>query len=228
MISKPLIVASLTDTDVVKDTVEVVSFADIVELRVDMFELRNLKEIENTFIKAAGLFKKHIIGTVRDISEGGMFEFKDRLKVYLTIARYCSYVDIEIYHEDLIMAFKQNYKVENIKIIASYHNFSETPDDLFLQELLKKSINIGANITKIAVLPNKPDDVERMLKFTETNSDKHIITLCMGELGRDSRVTSGLYGSLMTYGYVAQKTAPGQIYIPELRKEIDSLYVSAS
>ncbi|MCX8028156.1 MAG: type I 3-dehydroquinate dehydratase [Thermodesulfovibrionales bacterium] len=227
MRSKPLIVASLTDTDVVKDTIEIVSLADVVELRVDMFERRNLKEIENTFIKAVSLFKKHIIGTVRDISEGGLFEFRDRLTVYLTIARYCSYVDIEISHEYLIRAFKQNYSGEGIKIIASYHNFSETPDDLYLQELLTKSINVGANITKIAVLPNKPDDVERMLKFTETNRDKHIITLCMGELGRDSRVTAGLYGSIMTYGYVAQKTAPGQIYIPELRREIDSLYVSA-
>lgn len=223
--TKPLIVAPLSDTDIDTSILDIVSMADLIELRVDMFEKRGLSEIKNTFIDALNIFRKPIIGTVRDLSEGGLYKYEDRLSVYMTIAQLCVYIDIELSHEKLIQDFKRNHKNSGSRIIGSYHNFVETPNTDKLKELLDKGLSLGVDIVKIAVTPNTLEDVSRLLAFTDNNRDRQIISISMGDLGRQSRISAGLYGSLMTYGYVVKKTASGQISIPELRREIDSLYM---
>ncbi|MFQ3573495.1 MAG: type I 3-dehydroquinate dehydratase [Thermodesulfovibrionales bacterium] len=224
MKAKPLIVATLTDNEVKTDMLDVVAHADVIELRVDMFDRKELSDIKETFTQAIEIFKKPIIGTIRDRSEGGLFEYKDRSSLYLEISRFCKYIDIELSHGSLIRELKHLIRDSDISFIGSYHNFVNTPDYSELKAILDNGVSLHVDITKIAVTPHTEDDVKRLLRFTDINRDRQIIAISMGDLGRDSRISGGLYGSRMTYGYVVKKTAEGQIYIPELRREIDLLY----
>jgi len=40
--------------------------------------------------------------------------------------------------------------------------------------------------------------------------------IAMGDLGRHMRALAPLYGSALTYAYVAESTAPGQMSLSEL------------
>jgi len=40
----------------------------------------------------------------------------------------------------------------------------------------------------------------------------------MGNIGKHSRIMAPIYGSLLTYGYVRNPVAPGQMRVDEIRK----------
>lgn len=221
----PKIVASISDTEVDPINLSKLNDADIIELRVDLFEDKTEVHIKETFAKAQSLFQKPIIGTVRDPSEGGAFRFDDRLQIYKLIAEHCQYIDIEIASEDLIREFAKDCNhMPSLKIIGSYHNFDQTPDEQGLETILERSTNLPIDITKIAVMAKDYDDLIKALHFANKNRHRQIIVISMGTIGLPSRVIGGLFGSLMTYGYITSNTAPGQMHISELRTLLKRLF----
>jgi len=82
--------------------------------------------------------------------------------------------------------------------------------------IISESVAAGADVAKLAVMPNSLEDVHRILEVT-LHADAAVCTLAMGEIGRHSRVVAPLYGSVMTYGYVGKATAPGQLRVDELK-----------
>ena len=92
---------------------------------------------------------------------------------------------------------------------------------------------LGADICKIAVMPQTTADVITLLDATQEMYHKHadrpLITMSMGSLGVVSRVSGATFGSSATFG--AAKKRPqlhGQVSVDELRsifgsviKEID-------
>jgi 3-dehydroquinate dehydratase/shikimate dehydrogenase len=105
------------------------------------------------------------------------------------------------------------------KVICSYHDFHEVPQNLEnIYESLKKT---GADIVKIAV---HTDDVSeglpvwKLLKKTKTE-DKQLISIAMGEAGKWTRILGLAYGAPMTYAALetGKEVAPGQISAEELR-----------
>ncbi len=87
--------------------------------------------------------------------------------------------------------------------------------------------DLGADLPKIAVMPQSPQDVLTLLAATLTMKEKYatrpLITMSMGKSGGVSRVTGRLFGSAMTFGTVGQASAPGQIAIAKLREVMDML-----
>jgi 3-dehydroquinate dehydratase-1 len=81
-----------------------------------------------------------------------------------------------------------------------------------------------AAIAKIAVTPKSLQDNLRILQFL-LDADMPLCMIAMGKLGRHLRAVAPLYGSALTYGFVTQSTAPGQMSLAELclaRKLLDS------
>ena len=79
----------------------------------------------------------------------------------------------------------------------------------------------GADILKMAVMPNNSRDVIRMMERTlswNEKSDRPMITMSMGKLGGVSRMCGELTGSCMTFGSVTAASAPGQIPMDLLKK----------
>lgn len=213
----PLISGVLTDTDdlnVVK--ANFINAFDVIELRVDMFNDLSLDHVKETFIKVREALGKPIIGTVRDMREGGQKEVRDRLIFYETIVPLAELVDIEIQSEDILTEVKNLCLYHKRFLIGSYHNFESTPDNAFLDNIVSKAKGSGVDIVKIAVMPQDREDLIRLLTLTLRHRDKGVITMSMGDIGLPSRVFSPVFGSLITYGYINQPSAPGQLSVSEL------------
>ena len=208
MILKPRIVASLGKNAL--DEVLSAKDAEMIEVRLDLVEgdpLETMKAVR----KATNL---PIIATNRLAAEGGRFEGGERERIDLLIeaSNYADYVDIEL-RSELRNEFMSKV---NKPVIVSYHDFSRTPPREELQAILDEMKRTGAAIAKIAVTPTSLKDNLRILDFL-LDADMPLCIVAMGELGRHLRAVAPIYGSLLTYGYVAEPTAPGQLKVAELK-----------
>src|SRR5690625_7009814 len=112
------------------------------------------------------------------------------------------------------------------KIILSYHNFKQTPNDDVLIEKVVKMAGLRADHAKIAVMPNKQRDVFRLLELTQQLTSEVSIpltTMSMGEKGKISRSLGWIYGSKITFAVGVKSSAPGQIEIGLLKEGIHAI-----
>lgn len=212
----PHIAGVLTDTDVININHDVLNTADIIELRVDLFDKLSPEHIEMIFRLAKDKFKKPLIGTIRSIKEGGKKEVPDRLGLYRTIIPLSDLVDVEIGSDDIIAEVAKICHADKKLLIGSYHNFDSTPGDDILDEFVSKGKGLGADVVKIAVTAAGNDDMVRLAIFTNKHRNEGLITMSMGDRGLPSRIFSSLFGSLITYGYITHPSAPGQLSVSEL------------
>ncbi|MDI6729552.1 MAG: type I 3-dehydroquinate dehydratase [Thermodesulfovibrionales bacterium] len=212
----PLIAGVLTDTDVLTINKDSLNPADLIELRVDMFEDISLEHIENIFRSARENFKKPIIATVRDVKEGGQWEISDRLGIYRAVVPLSDVIDVEIGSEDILTETKKLCNTYRKLLIGSYHNFEFTPDGGFLDNIVARGKKLGVDIVKIAAMAKDREDMIRLAFLTQRHKESGIITMSMGDNGLPSRVFNPLFGSLITYGYINHPSAPGQLSASEL------------
>ncbi|HXW69704.1 MAG TPA: type I 3-dehydroquinate dehydratase [Dissulfurispiraceae bacterium] len=212
----PLIAGVLTDSDVFGLGPEHVDSADIIELRVDMFDSLASEHVEQVFRIAREKFGKPIIATVRDSKEGGRKEIRDRPAMYRLVMPFADAVDVELLAGDLMMQAKDLCRGNQRLFIGSYHNFESTPSDNFLEQLIATGRQKGADVVKIAVTAKEQDDFIRLMLLTLRHKSQGVITIAMGDKGLPSRVFSPLFGSLITYGSINEPTAPGQLSAVEV------------
>ena len=129
--------------------------------------------------------------------------------------------------EAQIRALVDDAHAAGVKVIMSNHDFHKTPAQEDIIYRLRRMQDLGADLPKIAVMPQSPQDVLTLLAATLTMKEKYatrpLITMSMGKSGGVSRVTGRLFGSAMTFGTVGQASAPGQIAIAKLREVMDIL-----
>ena len=212
----PLIAGVLTDSDVAGLGPEHVDSADIIELRVDMFDSIAPEHVEQVFRTAREKFGKPIIATVRDSKEGGRKEIQDRPAMYRLVIPFSDAVDVEILAGDVMKLAKDLCSDKVRLLIGSYHNFESTPADDFLEEMIETGIRNGADVVKIAVTAKEEDDFMRLMLLTMRHKNQGVITIAMGDKGLPSRVFSPLFGSLITYGSINKPSAPGQLSAVEV------------
>ena len=86
----------------------------------------------------------------------------------------------------------------------------------------------GADIPKIAVMPQNARDVLTLLsatlRYRENGGKKPVITMSMGNNGAISRLTGEIFGSALTFAAVEQTSAPGQFTIEEVRQILSILH----
>ena len=86
---------------------------------------------------------------------------------------------------------------------------------------------LGADISKIAVMPQSRKDVLTLLSVTEERSRhalRPVITMSMSETGLISRLAGEVFGSAVTFGSVTNASAPGQIPVEQLSRVLDILH----
>lgn len=206
---------------------------DMIELRADFLEdigqtdkvIALVQEIsESTDIP--------LLFTIRSEKEGGQaIELTDAEVVDLLceIAKETSvaWIDYELHHapqyiEKIIAITHENDK----KLVMSYHNFTETPENDVLLDYFEKMASNRADYAKIAVMPQTKEDVRRLLEVTALANEQvaiPVITMSMGELGKVSRVIGWLYGSVLTFGVGVASSAPGQVQMVELATAIKAM-----
>lgn len=218
----PLIALPITDVDI-DTTLEKAKEknVDIIELRIDQFKNRNLNHLNN-IIKKVKDYNFKILATVRSKLEGGSdIADEDRLKIFSSIVRDVDIVDIEYTSETLKPAVVDLVKNSNKILLMSYHDFDKTPSEDFIQNLIDNSKSQGADIVKYAFKSNSFEDVARILCITHKNRDKNIVAIAMGDVGKISRVAGFVFGSLITYTYIGESFAPGQIEITKLKELLE-------
>ncbi len=208
---------------------------DMLELRADWFEkLRNVEEVLSILKEIRELIaEKILLFTIRTCNEGG--EADITVEEYETLCtRVCEsgwidLIDVEAYIcEGVLERISQVAHKNHIYVIGSNHDFKKTPDEREIVHRLLYMQEHGADIPKIAVMPQQERDVLSLLSatlsFVETEGMKPVITMSMGKMGMISRMSGELCGSAVTFATVGQSSAPGQIEIDEIKHILDVLH----
>jgi len=188
--------------------------ADFLELRLDLMKDYDL----GALLQAA---TKPCIVTNRTKREGGQFAGTEEERVNIlkkAMDAGAEYVDIETSTpKELLKPFLESD--HKSKIILSYHNFTDTPEEL--EHLYKIMCEMPADVIKIVTYARDITNNLAVFKliYRAKKDDKKIIALCMGERGEISRILSPLLGGFLTFGSLetGKESAPGQITAVKLR-----------
>ncbi len=211
---RPLIAGVITEMEALK--LELIEKADILELRIDMFDIKEMENIEEIISRAKTL-DKPLLATIRSEREGGKRFIDDdtRYELFKKSIPFVDIIDIEISSEALFERLRPLIAEENRLLIGSYHNFNETPEDPVIEEIFLRAKKKGSDIVKIAVTANDREDLIRMASFTIRHRNDNIITISMGEPGKASRLLFPVLGSMITYAALTDSSAPGQFSVDE-------------
>jgi len=181
--------------------------AELVELRVDW--LRKRPDIGR-------LLKDRptpVVVTCRRKEDKGLWSGDEEQRQALlreAIIGGAEYVDLEM---DIA---KKIPRYGNTKRIVSYHNFDETPIELY--DIYHKIVQCDPDIIKIVTMANAPSDNVRILEMLRA-ADIPTVAFCMGEFGTPSRILCGRLGAPFTYaGFSSEREmAPGQLTFAETK-----------
>lgn len=206
---------------------------DVVEFRVDF-----LQEAANAdFVMAQteavrrALPDTPLLFTFRRAVEGGSCPCGDddyfELVHRAIESGFIDIIDIELFAGDeAVAAAVAKAKAHGVAALLCNHDFDKTPPQAEIAGRLKKMAALGADICKIAVMPQSAADVLTLLSATEEvyrTAKQPIVTMAMGKLGVISRLAGQTFGSAMTFGAAQQASAPGQIAANDLRRILDVL-----
>ena len=211
--------------------------ADVVEWRVDWYEdIFDFAKTEET-VKALRevLGETPILFTFRTSKEGG--EKSIETETYVELNQNAAktglvdLVDVEAFTgDDAVKAVVETAHANGVKVIASNHDFHKTPAKDEIVSRLRKMQELGADIPKIAVMPQNKKDVLTLLSATEEMAseyaDRPIITMPMSGTGVISRLCGEVFGSALTFGAVGKVSAPGQMGIEDLTTVLGLLHKS--
>jgi 3-dehydroquinate dehydratase I len=114
-------------------------------------------------------------------------------------------------------------------LVLSFHDFQRTPALGELLERYRDSYRLGADVAKVAVMPQGTGDVLTLLQATWMASEElpiPVAGMAMGALGAVSRVCGGEFGSALTFAAGRAASAPGQLPLGPLRVALAVLHGS--
>jgi len=176
---------------------------------------------------------KPLLFTFRSAKEGG--EQALSVENYIALNRAAvdsglvDMIDLELFTGDeLVKATVEHAHAKNVFVIMSNHDFHKTPAAEEIVQRLRKMQELGADIPKIALMPQSKADVLTLLSATlemqERYADRPIITMSMAKTGVISRLSGEVFGSAATFGAVKKASAPGQISVTDLRTVLTILH----
>lgn len=209
--------------------------ADVVEWRIDWFEgVFDWAQMEDV-LKALRetLDEMPILMTFRTSKEGGEKAIDDETYAEINIKAaktgLIDLVDVEVFTGDeIVKKIIEGAHEAGVKVVASNHDFDKTPDKEDIVGRLCKMQELGADIPKIAVMPQSKKDVLTLLAATEEmateHADRPIITMSMAGIGVVSRLAGEAFGSALTFGAAAKASAPGQMEVNDLKKVLELIH----
>jgi len=225
-----------TKEDLLKEVTHLTNLDfDLIEWRVDFFNevADNDKVEEMMHILRQELGDIPVLFTFRSKREGGEKDFAEDL--YFALIQHMiqtqtvDLVDVELF----MTAAKVKETVElakqyEVKIVMCNHDFHQTPAQGEIVNRLRMMQDFGADICKIALMPQSAADVLTVLQATNEMytkyADRPLVTMSMGGKGMISRLSGEIFGSAMTFGAATKASAPGQVPVGELRNILNLLH----
>lgn len=212
---------------------------DVIEWRVDFFaeihDPARVVDVARAIRQAAG--NTPIIFTRRAAHEGGEPLAVEEDVVIAAYEAVCASGAIDIIDYELSQSAENRAKLRavsrahGVAMIMSYHNFKSTPGSAVLVEKIVAAEREGADVAKVAVMPQTRGDVLVLLEATLTASERvgiPLITMSMGGLGAMTRLCGWIYGSVLTFAVGKSSSAPGQIPVEDLRAAMKTLQRAVS
>ena len=213
--------ADKTSSSVISDGVK--HGVDVAELRIDLYSSFEHDYVLNEVAKYSQL---PTIATIRLKDEGGKWHGteQERLLLFKAIVPKVDAIDIELAATEILPEIVRVAKREDKMVFVSYHNFKSTPGVSELNDIAKKAKALGADLIKIATTAKNQKDLQTLASFTIENSKLGLVTISMGAKGVASRLFFPALGSRLTYAYVGQCSAPGQLTFDETFLLLRKLY----
>lgn len=214
-------------TEVLAQAIEVkVQKPDIIEWRMDYLDSNDYVQVLEGLHNV--LADIPLIVTFRTKAEGGEKEisYNEYSEINVDIAKIgkannVEFIDIEAYRigeeSKKLISEIQSY---GVKVIGSNHNFEKTPKTSAMTNILCTISELGADVSKMAVMPRRSYDITRLIRASRQARklmDKPIITMAMGEMGSLTRVCTYLTGSIITFAAGVNASAPGQVSCEAVR-----------
>lgn len=200
--------------------------ADIVEWRGDWFDdISDWEKVENRLrLLRKAMGEIPILFTFRTAEEGGEREISQEMyrELNRNVAKtqLADMIDVEGFSVKNAEQLIKELRDMGMKVVVSSHDFEKTLPKDELLEKLRELQNMGADIVKMAVLPQSAKDVLELLSATEEMNRLYakqpIVTMSMSGRGVISRLAGEFVGSALTFGSAGKTSAPGQIDAEEL------------
>jgi len=155
-----------------------------------------------------------MLATIRRHEDGGRWtksEDERQMLMRLAIVGGFDWIDIETDVADNIKRYGK------VKRIVSYHNTKELPKNL--EEIFEKMHHQDADVLKLAVRIDKPQDNWRVIRLMK-HAKKPTVAVAMGDYGLPSRLLGAKFGSPFTYAAFNKERgiAPGLLSFDEMRE----------
>ncbi|MCD8020922.1 MAG: type I 3-dehydroquinate dehydratase [Clostridiales bacterium] len=210
---------------------------DVVEWRVDWFEdVFDVEKVKDALASLREVLQDTpILFTFRTAKEGGEKaidpETYANLNKEIAKTGNVDLVDVEAFTGDeIVKDIIDSVHAVGVKVVASNHDFDKTPGKDDIVGRLRKMQDLGADIPKIAVMPQNKADVLVLLSATEEMTrlyaDRPIITMSMAGTGVISRLCGEVFGSALTFGAAGKASAPGQMGVEDLNTVLQLLHKS--
>lgn len=208
---------------------------DLVEWRVDHYEyVEDLDKVKEVLKQLREEIKElPILFTFRSKKEGGekevSVEYYTELNKEIAATEMVDLIDVELFiGDDVVKDIVTYAHNNNVKVVMSNHDFNKTPEQKEIVSRLCKMQDLGADLPKIAVMPNSAKDVLTLLCATDEMVTEYakrpIITMSMGDIGLISRMAGETFGSALTFGAAKKASAPGQIAVQDLYEVLNLMH----
>ncbi len=195
----------------------------LIEIRWDYFHSKISGDLAKWVIKYVHSFNMKAIFTYR----GSNTNFNEHhLLLNELISFKPDYIDLDV---DIIasqLTELVDFSIKNdVMIVYSYHNDNETPPLPILSDMFEFFIQMlpgltsrEGNILKMVCTAKNTEDNETIIQFCDqfSNLGIDLISFCMGEMGKSTRIKSIQHGAVYTYAYIREPTAAGQIHFSDI------------
>ncbi len=195
----------------------------VVELRLDALADQSPEALV-AFARCYAGFP--LLATIRRREEGGAWKGteEERLAAYEAVLPEVHAVDVEIGASEIAPRVLSAAHTLGKLTIGSFHDFSAMPSRSELESVHARGRALDATIVKVAARCNSPEDLQELAAFTLAHRDDQIITIGMGGHGLVSRIFFPALGSLLTYTFLGEPTAPGQLNCTDTLKYLGVFY----
>ncbi len=210
--------------------------ADLAEWRADWYkeweDIDSVKHIAKKLREILG--EMPILFTFRTAYEGGASEIDEEMYGVLSLGmagcEAIDLLDVEAFRkEKIVKQIIETAHMNGKKVIISNHDFSATPSEAEIVRRLSCMQRMGADMAKIAVMPQSMQDVITLMGASlQCNEELScpIITMAMGAMGSISRICGEFSGSAITFASAKVASAPGQMEAAKMKYMLETLHKS--
>jgi 3-dehydroquinate dehydratase-1 len=157
-----------------------------------------------------------VLCTIRLVPDGGRWtEDSQRMPWFEQAVAVAAWVDIEV-GSAIAADVVGLAHARGRQVVVSHHDFARTPTAEGLEAIVDRCRTLGADIVKVATLVESLEDHHRLIDLVRARRDDALAVIGMGPVGTPLRSYLPSIGSRLTYGYLDQVAAPGQIHAGDL------------